>query len=435
MRSVVLLAAVLTTACATYDQRLEDVHRAYYDGRPGDAVGLVESELEGGLFDSENDHDLLRLEMASALMAAERYAEAADVLTQVDDALEVLDYTSDTIEEVGAFIASGEAQTYRCSPPEKLLINTQGMITRLAAGDLSGAQVEAGRAGVLLAQSDVPEEDRYGNRLVHALGGFCYEMGGRQQEADDFQREVDDNPLLRSDDAPPAGEGGTILVLVQLGKAPIRRELTAGVMVDGVLHQLRVPVLADRDGAFNSASVVLDGAAQGRMPVLLDLGAQLDRRYEDELPVMLAAAATQAVARGLVSEAVNDSLQSDDDEVADDIFAFLASAAAEFALAEIQQADTRCWNLLPDSFAVMRLDVLPGRHQLSVELTGTRTLSLPFEVDVPVGGYDMVHVVSDTHGSYTPPRPLGEEDLSTSPAAIQAIGIISEASVIVDVLD
>jgi hypothetical protein len=435
MRSVVLLAAVLTTACATYDQRLENVHRAYYDGRPGDAVGLLEGELEGGLFDSGDDHDLLRLEMAAALMAAGRYAEAAEALTQVDDALEVLDYTSDTIEEVGAFIYSSESRPYLASPPEKLLINTQGMITRLAAGDLSGAQVEAGRAGVLLSQADVQEEDRYGNRLVHALGGFCYELGGRAGEAAEYQGLVEDNPLLRSDGALPVGESGTILVLAQLGKAPIRRELTAGVMVDGVLHQLRVPVLIDRDGIFDAASVVLDGVPQGRAPVLLDLGAQLERRYDDELPVLLAAAATQAVSRGLVSEAISESMASDDEETAGDLFAFLASAAAEYALAEVQQADTRCWNLLPDRFAVMRLDVLPGLHQLSVELSGTRTMSLPFVVDVPVGGYGMVHVVSDIHGSYTPPLPLREEDLSRSPAAIQALSIISEASLMVDVLD
>ncbi|RKY17647.1 MAG: hypothetical protein DRQ55_15270 [Planctomycetota bacterium] len=434
MHRVLLLAVLCSAACSTYEERIEDIHHAYYNGTPEQAVLLLEESVDDSFFDVDEDFAVLRMELSSALMAAGRHEEAGRLLAELYDELEVLDYSTDTVEDIMAFALASELQDYHASPPEKLLVNTRGMMAFLAADDLDGATVEAKRAGTTLTQADLDDQDRYDNLFVSALAGFCMDQAGRRQEADDFWNELDQNPLQ----PPPPGqadpEHGTILVLVELGKAPIRRELAVAIWADGVRHELRVPVLQDRDDVFTVASVVLDDVPQGRVPVALDLGAQLERRYDQELPGLLAAAATQAVARGVVSEVVSNSV-SDKGDASDDIFAMAAAALTSWTLAEAQQADTRCWNLLPQSFGAMRLDVPAGQHRVSVELSGAKGHSLRFELDVRPGGTHTVYVASDVYGGFAGHKPLSEEDLTGHPAAIRALQILSSASLVNEIVD
>lgn len=431
MKRAWIALVLVAGACATYDERMVPVHQAYYGGRPAEAVALLEAELENA---DDEDVGLLRLELASALQAADRHLEAAQALSSVDDELEVLDYTTNSANDVGAFLMSGELRTWKASPPERLMLNTQAMINYLVLGDLEGAQVEARRARVLLSQADVADEDRYPNDFVNALGGLCMDLGSNAAEATDFWSALDANPLRAAPGGVPEGHG-SVIVVTQLGKSPIRREAAFVIFVQGMPHQLRVPMLLDRPSRFREASVLVDGAPQGRVEPLFDLGTHMLRRFEQELPVLLAAAATQAVLRGAVSKAVQSSAGGSSDDESDAFVGWLAGVATNVAMAEMQSADTRCWNLTPRILAARRVDLPAGKHRVTVELSGDLLRTLEHEVDVPAGGFVLLNVVSDLHGGWQALQSPRDTDANDMPAAMQALAILEAAALAVEIVN
>lgn len=426
MRRWALILALASTACATYDQRMEDIHRAYYDGRLPEAVAALEAEVQT----SDNATvGLVQLELASAYQAAGRFSESALALSRVDQGLEVLDYTTNTPEDVAGFVLASDLQTWKASPPERLLLNTEAMIDYLVLGDLEGAQVEARRARILLSQEDVADEDRYPNPFVLALGGFCMDQGGNAAETADFWSQLSDNPL-RSD-APAQKGTGTVLVVAQLGKAPIRRDASFGVVCGGVVHVMRIPAIVDRPDDFSAARVSLDDADRGEVPTIFDLGAHILDRFAKERPILLAAAAFQAAARGLIAHAVQKEGFENADSVQDVDLASLWGSIASVGMAALQPPDTRCWGLAPQSLGAMRIDNVPaGAHTVRVTLSGTSQRTLEFPVDVPAGGFACVNVVSGPYEGYDAPPSMGSMNLDENDVdAALALAIICVGSV------
>lgn len=438
-RPVLALAlAAAAAGCATYDERIREVHQAYYGGQQAQALAVLEPQVSGeaGVFSGgrKADRDLLALELAMVQQAAGRHAEAADLLSEVDDSLEILDYSTTTAEDVSAFLFSSEAATWKASPPERLMVNTQGMLNRLAAGDVSGAAVEARRAHVLLEQVDLPEEELFANRFVRALAAFSLEQAGVAQEADDAWMTIQDSPLAPAPGGRPA-DHGTLLVVAQLGKAPIRRERVYAIWIDELVHLLRVPVLMDRPDRFRAARLAIDNQDLGELPALFDLGPHLTQRYEQELPALMAAAATQAVLRGVVAEGVKQGMESEAEDEGDEAAAAFAGLFTSLFLSELQPADTRCWSLLPQAFHVARQDLPAGRHQVVVGLGGDLERRVEREIEVRPGALSVVIVTSETMGGWQPLADPQQVDAKDLPAAEQAIAILSGVSLAAEIVD
>jgi hypothetical protein len=397
----VTVLCLVAASCKTYDQHMEPVHREFYDNSPERSVETLEGYLAPSAWSfnklGEYDYGLLRLELASALQADGKYARAARELEIVDQELEVLDYSKMPLKDIAAFIFASDVP-WRATPPERLLVNTQGMINRLAQRQnpdyLSEAAVEAARLRTLLTQGDIPEEDSYPNAFANGLAGFCMEQRGRQGEAEDFWKQVTGfNPLLPTPREPSdAAETGTVLVIVQMGKAPIRRQYRVALPVDGNIYQLRIPVMAERPDSYRTARVLVDGVDRGEATLMFDLGEHLMAQYKRDRPRLIAAAATQLASRAFISKSLGAAAGSDR---GDNTAAFVEFFANLF-LAEVQPPDTRCWSLAPQSFHVMRLDLPPGEHEISVVLDGKKHRNLaPTLVDVQPRRPFLINIVSD----------------------------------------
>jgi len=391
-QAVVVGCALLAASCSGYVNRLEPVHRHFYADAPEQAAATLrgfldpppgqEDEVPDG-----SDPALLRLELASALQAAGRYGEAALLLQESDDALEVLDYTHQEAAEVADYLFAGEGAEWRPTPPERLLVNTQGMINCLADREnpngVNEAAVEAERGAALVG---VSEYEQFGNPFFNALAGFSLEADGRPGEAADFWRLVDEGSPLRASAArrpalppraplaePVAGAPaepeayGTLLVIVQMGKAPVRAEQRIGFPLNGQVYQLRMPVLARRSDAWHAASVQVDGQDCGPTAKAFDFGAHLEQRYEDDRPGLLGAAALQFIVRAAAAKALGDEAGKDDP---DSDIGYWTEFFANLLFAELQPPDTRCWTLVPQSFHALRLELPVGEHEVAVQLSG-----------------------------------------------------------------
>lgn len=423
------LLVLLTAGCATYDQRLRAAHEDYYSGRVVEAEAALRA-LAGSA--AANDRTLLQLELASVLQAQGRFDEAARLLSEADDGLELLDYTSAPIDEMIEF-AFAVDDVWRASPPERLMINTQNMINYLGAGALEDAAVEARRLMILLSQSDLSDDELYANAFGWGLAGVILAASRDFEEAQDAFSHVPADSALRPSER--AAGKGTILVVCQLGQAPIRRQATYWLTSGDSPHQLNIPVLQARPGGAVSASVSVDGSSRGEVPQLFDLGEHLLRRYDDEFPRLVAAALAQVVPRAIGAKIVGDAVAESMAEGAktkEDVAASVAVGAfvgflAESAAAAVQVADVRCWSMLPGRYGAMRLDVEPGGHAVSVSLAGSGA-SVEVSVDVAAGELVLVNVVSGPGDGYRRlPDPRGR-DLTDQPEGLAALELLEQAS-------
>lgn|GEM_PF-1614183 len=435
-----LLGLLLAAACQVpADVRAEPYQRAFYRGQVSRAVSLLEHRLQrarGG-----PDEDVLRLDLASALAADGRHAQAAALLVEADERLETLDYSSAPLETLAAFVFSREPVRYRASRFERLLANTGALLAFLAAGATEDAAVEARRARVLLLQSDVPADERAASVLVWALAGVALERSGAAGEAADAFRSAralaeGDDVALAAVDAlarrPGAGEG-SLLVVVENGRAPVRVQAIVRLWVDHALRRVQLPVLVARPGGYARIEVELDGAPAGVPASLLDVASQASRRYDDELPRLLAAAVLAAFPRALLTDEARDRMLDEDepDDSTRNILAELLAFLGGELLAEAFPADTRCWTLLPAEVRVLRLPLPAGSHHVAVtlqdSLLGAPARRVEWEVELAEGELAVLDCVTAVEEGFSAAVAPGEKDLTGTLAGDRALELLGEA--------
>lgn len=147
------LVAVLA-GCASYTDQIRESHRAVSNSQAELAVDKLNKQLGVEGIDEQpraldDENALLLLERATLLQALGHYESASRDMMAVDDRLEWLDIQSDVADTILQYVYSDDAGPYRAPAHERLLLNTMNMINFLAAGDHSGARVEARRFDVL----------------------------------------------------------------------------------------------------------------------------------------------------------------------------------------------------------------------------------------------------------------------------------------------
>jgi hypothetical protein len=418
-------------SCATYDERIETAHRAFYSGDLDRTIAVLDDVVA----EDDVDRNVAELELASVLQAAGRYAESTWLLEEADQQSEVLDYTSMPLEDMATYVLGGEIQDYRVSAPERVLVNTLNMINYLGLDDPEEAAVEARRLSILLDRTDVPEEDLYANRFAWSLAGLTFEMARDYQEAKDAWRAAQDSPLanraLTSGVLERGMRAGTVLVVVQRGRVPILLDAVYYFPVGGGLHSLHIPTLVSRSPAFGSATVSVDGKELGGVPMLFNLGAHAHQRFKREFPRLLAASVAQAIPRAVLTASVRHAAvasSGDKHTAAVVAAAWLASFLLDIALANLTTTDTRCWSMLPENFHALRLNLPPGQHTVTVNLLGPQSKSLLYEVEVRPGRLTLVNVTTSIYGGYRPNPPARSRDLTNDHQAEQALKLLEAAT-------
>ncbi len=189
MLSFLAAGLVLQVGCAGHAATTQDARNALDVGRPRQAVALFNEQLE---VDSEKeavgkvdgDKVLYLLDRASVLQQVEAYELSSRDLQIADKKIELLDFASNTAEDIGKYLFSDDVGGYRAPAYEKLMINTLNMVNYLARGNLNGARVEARRFTIM--QKYVKEHEGQGWALSGPgsyLAGFVFEKSGKPSEA------------------------------------------------------------------------------------------------------------------------------------------------------------------------------------------------------------------------------------------------------------
>jgi len=197
-----IVALVLVLAgCRSgdYNTVMAPVTQDYYTGNTEGAL-LRATELVVDA--SDEDKPLFLMERGIINQRLRDFEASQKDLIAADEQLEVLDFTSDTSGTLLEYTTSADLTLYRGQPHEKILINTLNMINFLSEGQLTGARIEARRAGEMYDyQTEVEERYNYKNGLTMLLYGLTFEASGRPNDAYVAYRkayELTNAPFLKS---------------------------------------------------------------------------------------------------------------------------------------------------------------------------------------------------------------------------------------------
>ncbi len=445
---VTALICLAATGCAGYAGDVKEIRSSLLAGDKARALALSNRSMEveeanhypekiGG------DNALLVLERATIKQGRGDYESSALDFRVADKHLELLDLRNDTAGNIAKWMFSDSATVYKAPPHEKLMLSTLNMLNYLSMNDLEDARVEARRLAIMqkyLIEEESPEEAQLG--LGSFLAGFTFEMSGRNDQAlraYDEALQAGDYPSLHEpirrlaacephrserlsaivgpiDPADPPrcnlpGEGGTILVVSTLGLAPYKVAkripigaalVLAGAVVygpslgqsntqkanelaaKGLLKWVNFPVMNKSRPRYSMAAVSLDGK-----PVGTELGQNVTDLVLDGWDrvkgALIGAAITRMITRAVAGEATNQAIKAGGGNSG---LALLAGLALEGGMMAADTPDTRSWVTLPSHVFVTRIEVPPGKHEISVTFTGpagrqvmTRT------VHIKPGGY------------------------------------------------
>ena len=109
------------------------------------------------------------------------------------------------------------------------------------------------------------------------------------------------------------------------------------------------------------------------------------------------------------------------------------------------EPDVRGWTLLPAAIHARRENLPAGQHRISVEffdpLPGTRRplgggpLAFAFDVDVPAGGFALVHVIGSTEEGFAARAQVRGRDVSGTEAGRMALELLEGLSWLVEAVD
>jgi hypothetical protein len=369
------------------------------------------------------------LERSMFLQALEDFDDSSHGLSAAEQELELLDLKSDPVGELGSYIYSDSARTYKTPPSERLALNAINLLNYLARGDLEGAAVEARRFQVMQDYLASLQIDANGPATIGTyMAGFVFEQRGEGDRAlryydealtggtlqslvEPVHRLARTNPyrgkhlasvLAKSATTRRGPNDGEILIVINAGRVPhkIPKRIPvgaavgiAGSVLTGDIDPLRYgagkvvvyPELVSTPSTLGSATVAVDGRPVA-VERLVDLGRAIQREYDDAKPRIIAAALTRMAVRAAAAEGVRAAGRKENQALGD-----ILSIATEAVLVALDRPDTRSWMTLPDRVYVARLPVPPGSHHVEVSFTGTAA-ARSHTVEVAEAGYAAVVV-------------------------------------------
>jgi len=434
------VAATAASGCASFSDTVRPALDALDEGQPQVALARLNDRMnvsDGDALPNDvvGDDAVLLLDRGMVQQSLARWEASSRDLEVADEAIQLLDFSRDTLDEVGRYLFSDASGPYKAPSYEKLLIPTMQLVSYLARQDLQGALVEARRLTVM--QDFVERNEGLGRALLGAgsyLAGFAHERAGRPDEAlryydealaaQDFTTlerpvaELFEKSGVRTASleaaaaraagvpAAPGGAGGELLVVSLYGRVPpkvakripIGLALTyAGVWLgpersrtarrlagQGLVTWVNYPELAPAGGPYDRPEVLVDGAGLGPQDVYPVQELVLDA-WERERGAVVASAIVRLLTRVAAGQ-VAQSAAGRDQPVG-----VLLSLGTQAALTAADVPDTRSWATLPANLAFQRRRVPAGLHEVRARLRGQTESA---QVRVEEGGFAVVVAVA-----------------------------------------
>jgi tetratricopeptide (TPR) repeat protein len=406
--AIVVPCLALLCGCATHITRLEPMRAAFHRGDLDEAERLIAADLEK----HPGDADVLTLDQALVALADGRPIEAEDLLKEVRDRFDHLEQESPA-EDAWSMLSDDQQRSYAGEDHEKVLLRAMLAITNLSSdgGDAEAFSYQAAEKQAEIVAAATAEDGTNPKASYRQIALAPYLRGVLREEThrdyDDAARHfatvVNWQPEFAAGQADvvratggvhsPHGHG-VVHVFALVGHGPCKvvveeipssaALLVADQILSATLTQslpptvapIKVPRVVAAPGLVSAVAVGRTSpgggvAWQGRTTTITDISRMA---VEQEAAVhdrtVARAVARRALKKGTVF-GVKEGLGVE--RFGPAALAFdLAGVAWEAA----ENADTRCWGLLPDSIQVVRMELPAGQHTLALQAVDRQGMSV-----------------------------------------------------------
>lgn len=410
--TLLCLASVMAAGCSSYADRLRTVRTEFHSGNLAAAEKLLAKELANQR--RAREADVLKLERAMVELSSGEPAKAERLLREVRDRFDFLEQ-KDLAEGVASYLADDTHRAYAGEDYEKILIRAFLALSNLMhdGGDANAyaLQVNSKQQQIIAAAGDDAAQNPKLSYKRVALGAYVSAMlrEATMRDYDDARRSIQlvaswepefssaKQDLERVTNGRHSAPGnGVLYVFTLVGRGPYKEERNevptqaAMLIVDHLLSAVgkhsvtptfapvKVPVLVVPPNRVQSIRVSVDGKFEGLTETITDVGELAAQQYAAIFPTVMARViARRAIKKGTLYAAKE--------------FGGVHHPLAELAIDSVgvaweatENADTRCWGLLPNKIQVRRIELPAGTHQLALQaatasgqpLGGTRQTEL-----------------------------------------------------------
>ena len=391
--SFALGVLVLAGGCAVHGDRLRDVRNDFFAGN----LDQTGTKIDGYAKRYRGEADVLKLDRALVELSAGRPREAERMLREVRDSFDHLSQAS--LAESALVMATDDTNAaYPGEDYEKILVRAFLALANLMGdgGDAAayGLQVDDIQERIIQTGADDKGENPKVAYKRVAFGAYLH--GAIREEShtdyDDVARSrvkvVNWEPgfapgrydLDRAVHGHHSAQGnGVLYAFTLVGRGPYKEETvevasTVSLLIaDRILsattrHTLpptiapiKVPKVVVSINGIRDIAVGVDGRAAGTTATITDVGQLAVDQYQAIYPHILARAIVRRIAKKGVLYAGKEAAK-----VTNNSWLNLLMDVGGVAWEATEQADTRCWGLLPNQIQVLRLELPAGQHRISL---------------------------------------------------------------------
>lgn len=413
---VLLLGLFVASGCSTYTDHLRFVRSEFYGGRLSEAEARVVKALER----PGRDADAHKLEQAMIQLSQGRPAEAEQNFRQVRDSFDHLEQTS-VVENTWSMLTDETRRAYAGEDYEKVLLRAFLAISNLMhdGGDAGAYSLQVAQKQeqiVLAGADDKGENPKLAYKRV-ALGSYLNAAlaEATHQNYDDAARSF--NQVVSWEPTFPPGPhdlkraeygrhsepgNGVLYVFTLVGEGPYKEEVeelpgtVALLIADRILsatgkHTLpptiapiKVPRVIVPYNAVKTVQVSVNHRPVGATATITDVGQLALQQYEAVFPQVMARAVVRRVVKKGVIYAGKELSGMEKHSLTS-----LGLDVAGVVWEATENADTRCWGLLPNQIQVLRIELPAGEHQIGLRASDGRIAlgrETPTKVTIRNGG-------------------------------------------------
>jgi hypothetical protein len=420
----VLCFTITLVGCRTHTERVAASRQQFLTGDYTHCIASLETELE----DPKSEEEALRLDLASAMLAAGRPADAEQQLRVVRDRWEVLEENS-LAESTAAYLTDDRRRAYSGSNYERVLLRVLLTLSDLCDDNTDALayslQINMKQHELFEAARGPDGDPQAGVYPPLAIGAYLHGLLREQthRDYDAAARAYGQAAQWRPDfhyaaaaherashGVHSARGHGVVHVFALVGSGPTRVEVIqhptsqALLIADRILssvgdHELpptiapvKIPEIRVSHPLVETVQIS-SGSFHARTEVVCDVNQLAMKQYEAELPSIVARAVVRRVLKKGAVYAVKDQLAGDSQ------WADIALTVAGVAWEAAETADTRAWTFLPGKIQVARLELPAGLQTLTLSPLGpapARSREISVSVENGRNTYVLLHVPRDT---------------------------------------
>ncbi|MBC8350802.1 MAG: hypothetical protein H8E66_02370 [Planctomycetes bacterium] len=393
--AAVIFASAIVAAlagCSTHAHRVRSARQAYFANDLSAAASL----LELAEADLPQERDCLVLDRAVVLLAQGDPAGAETLLRDVRDKFDYLEQNS--VAESGlSLLTDDTVVAYAGEDYEKVMVRAMLAISNIMydGADATAYCLQVDQKQREFAERAATASGKPPEALIANVAIGAYLRGVVQEEShvhyDDAERafakvseweptfEFAQFDLERVRTGVHSAPGnGVVYLFALVGRGPYKEERVAAVTSDSLLiadrlisaagdHTLpptiapiKIPMIVVPANTVDSVAVDVNGNPEALTQTVTDVGKLAVAQFAAEEHEVIARAIVRRVLKKTIVYASKESL-----DIEDGVENFALDAAGVMWEAS-EQADTRCWGLLPETIQVLRLELPIGTHQLTL---------------------------------------------------------------------